>query len=552
MQRFEPRQISENAQTDPDTRAILAGGGVAVAGSMRAANETPAATRQLETRMTASKTMSCTLYISEEEATVAGPKTPAMTLIRERLARQHEDLTGTNGRSLLEGTKPVLVFVTLSDGQNTLKGVTLATYTLAIDVKQLETCALAIASNNFLHGCHDRLPWAAATIQDWPSGHPATAGIKRLLVPDYNAMSPYTAQSRHQCSEVQEQVEDALRQLPAGIKSGPVVCHADMVGGALGASIACLDLRLLAFVMLECNMLGTTGQQSPFATVLPIRTLIVPTKPAAPTSHSTEGNEDSTVSTWVTIAKKGNEKPHNPLGDSHMFPQHMWAYLPPPVLMQLDPGRPGPGNLIMFPHRVSNVEVDELMGHLLDMLVSEFTDKRPKSKEIWKSAEYWHDRLRLLRSYTPGGRDEVMTVGFVVQVDAGDQHAGVVDTFYNKTLPWDPEQPLWTVYPRCPCTPCALDEDLCFDCSARGHIMGAAECPEQKRRNRRLANIGKARQDQRDLELAAGLENIAKRKRDIEESAAQAAKAQRGDETEHKTNEEDDSMDDDENSTEVA
>jgi hypothetical protein len=278
MQRFEPRQISENAQTDPDTQAILAGVGVAVAGSMRAANDTPAATRQLETRMTASKTITCTLYISEEEATIASPKTTAMTLIRERLARQLDDLTGSNGRSLMEGTKPALAFATVHDGHNTLQGVTLATYTLTIDVKQLETCALAIASNNFLRGCQDRLPWAAAAIQDWPSGHPATAGIKRLIVPDYNAMSPYTAQSRHQCQEVQEQVKDALRTLPAGIKSAPVVCHADMVGGALGASIACLDLGLLAFVMLECNMLRTTGQQSPFATILPIRTLIVSTK----------------------------------------------------------------------------------------------------------------------------------------------------------------------------------------------------------------------------------------------------------------------------------
>jgi hypothetical protein len=87
------------------------------------------------------------------------------------------------------------------------------------------------------------------------------------------------------------------------------------------------------------------------------------------------------MSTWMTVAKKGNDKPHNPLGDSHLLPQHLWLHLPPAVLMQLDPGRPGPGNLIMFPHRVSNVSADELVGQLLDLLVSEFTDKRPKSKE---------------------------------------------------------------------------------------------------------------------------------------------------------------------------
>jgi hypothetical protein len=215
MQRFDLRQISENAQTDPDTRAIMTpatGISVAVAGSMRAADGSPAATRQLETRMTASKTIKCTLHVSGEGELGAGSKATDLTLIRERLAKQYEDLNGTNGRALVEGTKPVLVFATMHDGPGTLQGATLATYSLTIEVRQLEQCAVAIESNNFLRGCHDHPPWAAPRMmaaKDF-AGVTKALGMALQAMKDagggfasHSKAEELPAQAQHELSELQ-------------------------------------------------------------------------------------------------------------------------------------------------------------------------------------------------------------------------------------------------------------------------------------------------------------------------------------------------------------
>lgn len=196
MQRFDPSQISDDAQKDPDTRAILSpdtGPVVAIAGSVRAADASPAATRALEIRITTFKSLQCTLYISDEGETAEIPKAVDLKATRVRLDKQYADMIGTNGRSLLEGSKPALVFTTVYDGPDTLRGLTLATYALTIGINQLEHCALAVASNRFLRDCNDYPPWSTPAQLTWPKGHPLLtakdpAGAKGVLTAALQAM----------------------------------------------------------------------------------------------------------------------------------------------------------------------------------------------------------------------------------------------------------------------------------------------------------------------------------------------------------------------------
>jgi hypothetical protein len=304
VQRFSASQFTKDALSDPDNRKILDGDteGWAVAGSMRALDGSPGAARKLKNRIAAANTVQCTLLISTGDKTEADGKGSTLTTMRDLLEQQLLDLT-SGGRPLLEGGKPTLTFVTLGRGTDSLLGTTMASYTLTVTADSLEACALMTDSAAFLRTCSSRPFWTDSAITQWPQGSGDSAA-KRLLIVDQSVPSPYTAQSRHQHDTVAQQVLTALEHLPSHVKYAPVTCYMDLVGGALGVSVVCLNLSVMAYVTLASSALGTACPVNQFASMLPIRTFHV-TKDKT-RSIRTEAEEAETdepeETTWSVVA----------------------------------------------------------------------------------------------------------------------------------------------------------------------------------------------------------------------------------------------------------